>query len=72
MSKAYAFDYFMDMLLVDYCTYLFQNFGIIILQPTRLFSVDSNKKICDILKLSLNVQNSSKTTNHIYSFTSSS
>jgi hypothetical protein len=55
MSK--AFDYFMDMLMVDYCTYVFSNFGIIIDQPTILFNVDFSKKICDITKLNLNVQN---------------
>jgi hypothetical protein len=72
MSKAFAYYYFMDMILVDYHIYVFQNFGIIIEQPSKLFNVNSNKKICDILKLNLNAQNSSQTTNHIYSFTFSS
>jgi hypothetical protein len=40
--------------MVDYHIYVFLHFGIIIKQPTKLFSVNSSKKICDILKLNLN------------------
>ncbi len=44
MFEASTFDYFMDMLIVDYHIYVFPHSGIIIKQPTKLFSANSNKK----------------------------
>jgi hypothetical protein len=54
MLEASTFDYFIDMLMVDYHIYVLPHFGIIIEQPTKLFSANSSKNICGILKLNLN------------------
>lgn len=54
MLETSTFDYFMDMLMVDYHIYVSPHSNIIIEQPTKLFSANSSKKICDILKLSMN------------------
>jgi hypothetical protein len=50
MLEASTFDYFI---------YVFPHFSIIIAQPIKLFSA-SNKKICNVLKLSLNYKKNSK------------
>ncbi len=53
MLETSAFDYFMDMLMVDNHIYVFPHFGIIVKQPTKLFNANFSKKICDISKLNL-------------------
>jgi hypothetical protein len=53
MLEASTFDYFMDMLMVDYHIYVFPHSIIIIAQPIKFFSA-SSKKICNVFKLSLN------------------
>ncbi len=48
MLKAFTFNYFMDMLMVDYHIYVFPHSSIIIKQPIELFSANSSKNLCDI------------------------